>query len=952
MNTNAGNTQNRNAVRSNRAYYEGQIAGTDAPTQNIKPLHQSPRGKKDNKDKKRFRIAERVARVTFHNKKNGYVVLKTKNIKNNSLPEKTLVGIYPGDDAKKELTGVSVTFSGFMGNDIKYGKQYEFTHMSVNESGLFYFLAKMVKGISAGLASELINHYGEEKLEEIIDKNPRQLLKHKGIAEKRLKMILNSWKKHKELKSVSDLLTPAGASMDIIWNVFYESKEDPGFLDKIKANPYEALTSLRGIGFKRADRVARGMGVDVNSIFRVKACIGYVLREIAERDGHSLLRRGDLFNLVSEELAIVNQGIREEAKEAEDIAAHMQGKLLSDHGDDDNEFDEFEVPDIVAVGDELHITQELFDQAIEEMSKEKDKWGRNKIFIIGEERSVALGYLKYCEENIINDLRIRASSLTAPLVRDIEVFISKQEEKMGISFSGEQKAAIRQANSGCKSMVICGYAGTGKSTIAKAILDLLSMRYGRDSIICCALSGIAADRIRKTSGYDSSTIHSLLGLNADSDEEESNTKVKDRAKYGVVLVDESSMINSELMNSLLRKIPGDAHVVLMGDPAQLPPIGAGNPFSDIVDHDVIPVIKLETIYRQNEDQALTRIAGEIRQNKIPENYSRNRFSDFFFVTKEVEDYYKNKKKMETGEITKDEFDVMKDKARQEALNTIKNLARKAKIRIDEAIESGDVTKRISFFQVISPIKGGLLGTRNLNMELREILNPLPVESGAPPSVVPETFPAKTPACASIEETKAKDEEEEVKEPPFMRVSDKVVHVRNTDLPTFTPEMIKRHGFDLDPNLGKARRIYNGMLGTVAHVDPETETIFVHFPVDGLFAKYDKTDALNLLEHAYALTVHKVQGSEFDVVSMPVIQAHYNMLNNKLLYTAITRAKDKAICVGETYAFNIACRKKTDIIRNTVMKKLLLMEKKQAPGMFLDDDTLSMPAMGGMVSGIS
>jgi len=887
--------------------------GTSTPsTQKIRPLQQ---GKPKNQQKKeRFKITENVVRVVFHNKDTGYVVLKTKSTKNKTLPEKTLVGKYAGDNPQRELTGVSVTFSGYIGNDSKYGAQYEFEQMSINESSLFYFLTKVVKGFPTNLAVQLIDEYGEKKLEQIIETNPDSLLQYKGIAKKRLRMILESWEKHKELKAVSDLLTPAGASMDVIWSVHYEQKNNPRFLDEIKANPYEALTSLKGIGFKRADRIARGMGVAVDSIFRVKACIEYALKEIAERDGHSLLDKGDLFQLVAEELAIVNEDIRAEAEEARAIAAAARGEL--DVGE--MSLDDGSTASTVIVGDEIYITQELFDQAIAELLMEKDKKGYQKIFTVGDNYSIASGYLKFCEENIIGNMRSRALKPAIPLTNDIEQFIGKQEARMGIKFSDEQKDAIRMANSGCQAMVICGYAGTGKSTIAKAVLDLLSVRYGDKAIMCCALSGIAADRIRKTSGYNSGTIHSLLGMSA----EEGRGGDSSELPHGVVLVDESSMINSNLMYSLLRKVKSGAHIILMGDPAQLPPIGAGNPFSDMVDYGIVPTVKLETIYRQREDQVLTKFAGQIRQNKVPFEYDKGGYEDFFFVSKSIPDYHRLRGKVDKGEIPKSELDALKAKNHGDILDAVKRLAVKAKVRLDEALANGDIARYISFFQLITPIKGGPFGTRNLNMELREILNPAP---------------------AARQGAVQDDGEQDVAD--FMRLRDKVVHTKNMNLVAFQPQVVRRTGFrDLQDSMGTERRIYNGMLGIVVDVDPETETVFVNFPADEVYVKYDKLDARYFLEHAYALTIHKVQGSEFEVVTIPILQSHYNMLNNKLLYTALTRAKQKAILVGENYAFHSGCKKRNDIIRNTVMKKILSKEVPEQEILF--DNT---PAYGGGVA---
>lgn len=185
--------------------------------------------------------------------------------------------------------------------------------------------------------------------------------------------------------------------------------------------------------------------------------------------------------------------------------------------------------------------------------------------------------------------------------------MNSQKNNFGFELSEEQSLGVRLINDGAKTLALIGYAGTGKTTSSRAILELLLHAFDRSQILCTALSGIAAQRVSDATGFDGFTIQSLLV----------GSETKEKIDCKAILIDEASMINSVIFYQLLSKLDDDAIVIFVGDDGQLPPIGAGNVFSDIINFDLAPISKLTKIYRQNEDQAIALIANEIRQFQIP-----------------------------------------------------------------------------------------------------------------------------------------------------------------------------------------------------------------------------------------------------------------------------------------------------------------------------------------------
>jgi len=759
-------------------------------------------------------ITGTIKNIVFQNKENGYTVLRTTD-------GRTLIGIVP--DVSANLREADFTATGTWKRHKAYGPQFDFIELTINESDLFYFLSRIVKGIGRKMARRLLTIYEEERLTNILDNRPEELTQVKGIKDKKLKRITESWNSFRDLKNLSNVLIPYGASQSLLIRVYKHYANDPGIPEKIKENPF-LMTEVKGIGFKTADVIARRMGIDPHSLFRIKSCIDYVLMDETNNGGNSSITQDDLFARADSELRY----------------------------EDTN-------------GNVSHINREGFDNSLSALVAE------NKIVHLDDTRLTST-FLYRAETTILEVVRSKCSVQELPIVPDTDAFISAKEEEMGIQFSEEQKTAIRKTNEGLLFLILCGYAGTGKSTISRAILDLLSRRHTKESMMCCALSGIASDRIRKATGYNAGTIQSLL-VKAN--------KEKSKLPFQVLLVDEASMVNSELFYRLFTKLKNDCIIILVGDPAQLPPIGAGNPFHDLIESGIAPTVKLTKIYRQSEDKVLSYFANFVRRGEIPPNY-KNQYSDFRFIDISIENYFALRNKLSQREKKE-----LRDQNSTEILEQILKIAEQFKATAATLYRNKAMTDYIGFFQLITPIKNGILGVDNLNQKLQELINPQNLK----PKILDLGF---------VE----------------LRLNDRVVHITNQDMDSYEPEAFKRRARNAHV---QRQRIYNGMIGILFRIDRSDELLWVYYPADRVVVEYTFDEARDLLRLSYALTIHKTQGSEFQNVVIPMSFSHFIMLNNKLLYTAITRAKESCYIVGEHYAFASACKRKDVTVRDTVIR---------------------------------
>jgi len=710
------------------------------------------------------------------------------------------------ESAVENIKGSAITLSGVWEEHKKYGKTFKFTSLKVNQNQLFFFLNKIIKGFTKKLSAELIEKFGEEGLIDILDNDIERLLEFSGIKEKRLKKIQASWKKFRSMRELGEFLTPFDVSPALLTTIATAMKDVNEPCTKIKNNPY-ILTSINSIGFKRADELALKMGIERENEGRISSAMDYVLLNYCEQQGNSCVAKEILFSGLNE---------------------------------------------LLAFSEKNHLYEAALIERVSEQS-----------IVIMKNNRVSPSRLYDSEKFLYDDFKTRAKIESGGFVKNLDKFLKSSELNLG----EQQKKAVETINSGASLLFLVGYAGTGKSTTSKTILNLLNTRFDTKEIITCALSGIASQRIADTTGYESATIQSLL----------IKFEKADNFPFSVILIDEASMINSSLFARLMSKVSKSAIVIIVGDDAQLPPIGAGNVLSDVLTLDLAPTVKLTKIYRQSEEQAITLIANDIRKGEVPPY--RKAYDDFEFIDVSMQNYYAMKSSLSTLEL-KDAREENSKAIVSEIVHQVVSSIEKARYRL----KNKEIKEYLNYFQVITPMKGGTLGSNNLNTVLQEYFNP---------------NPSKCVKRGLLE----------------FRLMDKVVHTKNENMTSWSGE-----GFKLGEDSAQ-RRIFNGMSGLLFKIDEDEEQLFVFYPNEDVVVVYEYEELKSHLMLSYALTIHKVQGMEYDIVVIPMSFSHYIMHNTKLIYTAITRAKHKCILIGESMAFENACKRFEVTRRDTVLLEL-------------------------------
>ncbi|WP_375723984.1 AAA family ATPase [Arcobacter sp. KX21116] len=756
-------------------------------------------------ENKSFKLSGILKKVLFSNKDTGFCIAVLDN-------DQKICGTYFDTDIEK-IVGENIVLTGNWVTHKKYGIQFAFDTLELKEQELYFFLTKIVKGIGRKVALELLEKYSEEELVEVLNNKPEELLNFKGIREKKLTTIKSSWQKFKHLRELGSFLSKFGVTSNLITKIYSEFSEVENLIEVIKENPY-VLIRIKGIGFKRADEIAKALGIDERSDFRIMACLNYTLREYCDNNGNSSIDKYHLFRLLDEALRFQNEEM-------------------------------------------------LYENAIAKMELDEDIYKTK-------ENRYAPSMLYFAEKRVLEFFKARENDMyLKKIVSNITEYLDKKEKTLGFTLSPEQRKAVELINEGHKTLFLIGYAGTGKSTSSRAILELLQEINSYDDIIAIALSGIASQRIADTTGYNSSTIQSLFVKH----------KENEHFPYKVILLDEASMVNSVMFYQIISKIGQDTIFIIVGDDGQLPAIGAGNILSDSIKYELAPICKLTKIYRQNENQAIAVIANEIRQGNVPE-YNGN-YEDFKFMDVSISNYYASKNSLGQGE-----FSNLRGQNSEMILSLILNISSAYIKEFYKLIKAKDISKALILFQIITPMKGGMLGAENLNIQLQKVFN------------------------SSREESKQTKLYE-------YKLSDKVIHIKNENMRAQTMQMYRTGSSDY-----LERRVFNGQLGLIIKLDFDENKCIVLYPNDDMVVFYDFDDLDSLLSLAYCLTIHKTQGMEYDNALIPMSFSHYIMHNTKLLYTAITRAKSMCYIVGEEDAFKGACKRIETTKRESVINDLL------------------------------
>ncbi len=759
----------------------------------------------DTNDNQSINLSGNLKKILYHNEENSYYIAVLQN-------NQKICGQY-FDTNLATLEGEEILLKGNWTTHKKYGVQFAFTSIQIKEDEIFFFLTKIIKGISKKLANDLHKKYTQDELYDILDNQPAKLLEFKGIKEKKLTQIISSWNKFKHLRDLAEFLGEYGVTKNLINKIFQELNHIDDLINKIKKNPY-ILINIKGIGFKKADEIAISLGINIKSLFRINAAINYSLKEYCDSNGNSSISKEKLFSLL-------------------DLTLNFQ-----------NENDLYEQSIIqMLANDNLHQTQE-------------NRYSPSNIF--------------FAEKNILDFFEKRQNEhVKQIIINDFDEYLQKKEQSLGFTLSQNQKEAVKLINNGESVILLIGYAGTGKSTSSKAILNLLEELYSYHDIHCIALSGIAAQRISETTSYSASTIQSLLISNKD----------KDYFPYKVILLDEASMVNSVTFYQILSKVAPDCIFIIVGDDGQLPAIGAGDILADCIKFTLAPYIKLTKIYRQNEHQAIATIAGEIRKGRIPQ--IEDEFEDFRFIDISIDNYYSLK-----NSISAYEMNDCRSENNYKILSTILQTASQYIKTLHDLRIKKDIKTYLTSFQVITPMKNGILGVENLNMNLQKLLN----------NNTNKSYQAKL---------------------YNFKIADKIIHTKNENMKTLSMNEYKKGS-----NEYKEKRIYNGMLGMIIKLDFEQNKCIVLYPNDNTIVFYDFALLDSLISLAYCLTIHKTQGMEYNTAIIPITYSHYIMHNTKLLYTAITRAKNMCYIIGEKEAFEASCKKIDITKRQTVISDLL------------------------------
>jgi len=709
-----------------------------------------------------------------------------------------------GEDPSN-IIGMKYRFTGKYETD-SYGPYFKIEHAEMQTDAIFYFLSKVVKNIGESLARLLIDTFGDD-LERVIEEEPDLLLDVKGIGKKKLEGIKASWEKYKHLRLLTKFIGQYNVSPNLITRIYNQFGDESVRI--IQETPY-ALARVPGVGFQKADEIAMQMGIDPESYERQQACADYVINTEAEMNGHSYIPFAECCQQI-EELIKITPG-------PEPLISFFKGDIR---------FTWENLSGVDVVGYRSYREAEI-----------------NVLKYIAKNRDIETGHFNK---------------------EEIRGLITEAEERLGITLSDKQKWAVYYACTR-KIFTISGYAGTGKSSVAKIFMEILNIAYP-GQIVGCAMSGIAARRLNDVSGFPAYTIHSLLEFigGAGFQRDENN-----RLEQKVVILDEAGMVNIKLFNALVKALPEDAVFIIIGDDAQLPAIGAGNVFADIINKDLTMKIKLDKVFRQSDESVINLFAQEIRQGKIPRDYKRD-FADWKFQNCAPDNYFELSKKVKASG-NPEQKKLLRESVNAELRAAIKEF-------IQNQLEVTDSI--LTDFQILTPMRKATLGTAELN----EICQELYIN------------PSSVPADQKINRAQL-----------AFCIGDKVVHTKN--------ENMKFVGAGItDEGEAEKKRVFNGTLGIIQVIDHENEIVFVEMNTGDTII-YDFIQMGDIVEHAYALTVHKAQGSEFKTVLMVLTASHFIMLDNQWFYTAVTRAKSKLQIIGEDFALKRASMNISKRSRNT------------------------------------
>lgn len=691
--------------------------------------------------------------------------------------EVTCVGIFSAI-----AEGENIEATGDYTDHPTYGRQFKVASFEEkapeDEAAIERYLGSgAIKGIGLALAARIVRRFKDDTFR-IIEEEPERLAEIKGISERKAMEIAQQVNEKRDLRQAMIFLQQYGISMNLAVKIYNNYGQEVYGI--IKENPYRLADDIEGVGFRTADEIAARVGIRTDSDFRIKSGILYTLLQ-ASGEGHTFLPQEELT-----------------ARSAELLGVEPQ-----------------------------YIEKHFMDLAIERKIMMKQQRDQTQIYSAS---------FYYMEANVATMLKMLDVSYDV-LDAAIEQRIATIQKQTKMELEESQVQAVKEAaRNGL--LVITGGPGTGKTTTINTIIRYFEME-GMD-IFLAAPTGRAAKRMSETTGFEARTIHRMLELNggmegrAGFERNETNPLETD-----VIIIDEMSMVDITLMNSLLKAIVAGTRLILVGDVNQLPSVGPGSVLKDIIDSEVCNVVKLTKIFRQASTSDIIVNAHKI--NRGEEVSLDNKSMDFFFLKRY-------------------EADVI--------INVVLQLVKQ---KLPKYVQASEYD-----IQVLTPMRKGLLGVERLNGILQMYLNP--------------------------EDPKKREKEHG---DIIFREGDKVMQTKNNYQLEW--EIRSKYGLSIEKGTG----IFNGDTGIIREINEFAETMTVEFD-EGRMVDYS-FKLLDELELAYAITIHKSQGSEYPAVVIPLLSGPSMLMNRNLLYTAVTRAKKCVTLVGNDTTFQ-------QMIQNTSQQK--------------------------------
>lgn len=683
--------------------------------------------------------------------------------------------------------GEKLIVDGTYSTHSKFGTQFKATYCErklpdTSESIEKYLASGIIKGIGVSTAKRIVNIFGDNTFN-IIENEPERLLEIKGITKNKALKISKEFRHIFNLKMVVQYLMKFGLSSSVAMKSF--RKWDFQTLEKIKDNPYILCSEGINVPFNSVEPIAQDCGIEHNSYKRILAGFEYVLM-LANLDGHTCLPLNIFTRLSCSRLSINNEDFQKSLLKAID-------------------------------NNSIYIYTDTF----------------GKDYVYSKQYYNAETYIA---KKISNMITSHVSKNT-----DYTQLIEYIEEHSNIIYGKEQKRAINMALNS-PFMILTGGPGTGKTTTLKAMITIFETQ--RLKIKITAPTGRAAKRISEVTGYDTLTIHRLLEVTFDSDGNQTFAHNEDNPlNCNVLIVDETSMVDSLLMENLLRAVRNSCKIILVGDSNQLPSVSAGNILKDLISSNQLDVVVLDEIFRQAQESAIIMNAHKILGGNYPNVLQKD--SDFFFLQ------------------------------RLTPISAQDTIIELWKDRLPKAYKYNPIED----IQILTSSKKGNLGTVNLNKLMQEAINP---------------------------HVKGKKEFKNLNY--TFRVGDKVMQIKNNYNVIWQKDGYSGSG------------IFNGDIGIIE--DISSNTITINF--DGRIVIYE-SELVDQLELAYSITIHKSQGSEFDVVIMPMLN-NFNMLSYRnLLYTGVTRAKKLLVIVGSVKELYRMVDNNRQILRHTCLKDMITNE---------------------------